>query len=169
MRCSLFVSMVCCAMKSVSFTQEPHFYTVPFIGFSLNPVVYFHPVYCNLILSHSSDSRSNAECLQVNGFIKLKHSLEEVDAALESAPIYVSNLHKLVEGVAAAKIWRQKFAESCSPDQDVELKTLESLVAEGSRLPILIPELKVNLLSKEKSVMTMRQYLDLSRNHLSLN
>ena len=80
----------------------------------------------------------------MQGFLKTKAPLEEVESALQSAPINVANLSKLVEGVQAAKAWIARYTEAQSENGTVELKALEGLVQDAAKLPILIPELKVS-------------------------
>lgn len=81
--------------------------------------------------------------LQIQGFLKVKSSFEEVSKAVQTAPIAVNGIQKLIEGCRGMQAWRAKY-EECTKDSDIlELRDLESLVHEGSRLPVLIPELKV--------------------------
>jgi hypothetical protein len=76
--------------------------------------------------------------------LKNKSSLEEVERALKSAPIAVPGLHRLVEGVRGAHAWMEKLGKLDPKGETVDLRTLESLVSEGQRLPLTLPGLKVS-------------------------
>lgn len=81
----------------------------------------------------------------MQGFLKNKPSLEDVEAALQwsPAPIAVPGLPRLVEGARAARSWLARIAEVDPERGTAELRTLEALVSEGQRLPIAVPQLKV--------------------------
>ena len=81
--------------------------------------------------------------LQIQGFLKVKGSFEEVNEAVQSVPIVVNGLQKLRDGCQGMRAWRAKYEECTQASSTLELRDLESLVYDGSRLPILIPELKV--------------------------
>ena len=82
--------------------------------------------------------------LQIAGFLKVKGPLEEVEAALSSAPIAVPGLHKLVEGVRAGHEWVANINTLDIVNQNVDFKTLEGLVSDGQRLAVALPHWKVS-------------------------
>ena len=82
---------------------------------------------------------------QIGAFLKAKGSLEEVEAALTSAPIAVPGLHRLVEGVKLGRAWIANVVSMGLDQRSIDLKSLEALVAEGQRLAVALPHLKVCL------------------------
>lgn len=88
------------------------------------------------------------DAAQVNGFLRNKPTLEALEpiVAWDPPPVYVSGYSKLRDGCAAARVWREK-ARAADPTREdwapVDLKALESLAAEASRIYVALPEAKV--------------------------
>lgn len=81
---------------------------------------------------------------QIGGFLKVKGNLEDVEAALGSAPIAVPGLNKLVEGVKLGHAWVTNVESKDVEHQIIELKHLEALVSEGQRIAVALPYWKVS-------------------------
>lgn len=126
------LEQVCSSRKNCLFSQHLHSSTPSFISHSISA----EEALAAISVSHSS--------VQISGFLKQKGELEEVEAALSTAPIAVPGLHRLVEGVRAGHAWVAKVETSGLRVQMAELKALEGLVSEGQRLPVALPHLKVD-------------------------
>ncbi len=73
----------------------------------------------------------------------MKSPLEEVEAALSSAPIAVPGLHRLVEGVRCGHEWLANVNSLNAMNKTLDLKALEVLVSDGQRLAVALPQWKV--------------------------
>lgn len=83
---------------------------------------------------------------QVTALLKSKGAMSALQpvVAWDPAPVYVSGYTKLREGYGAAAAWLRKAGEVLDDSEgSVQLKTLESLVSEASRIPVSLPDAKV--------------------------
>lgn len=85
--------------------------------------------------------------MQITGFLKVKGSLEEVEAVLGSAPIAVPGLSRLVEGVKAGRTWLANVMSADLEHQTVTLKALEAVVNDGQRIAVALPQWKVRIVT----------------------
>lgn len=84
--------------------------------------------------------------MQIHACLKNRPSLEDAQAALawQPAPIAVPGLARFSEGVRLAGYWVVRALALGQDKAPADLKALEALVAEGQRLPVILPELKVS-------------------------
>lgn len=84
--------------------------------------------------------------LQIHAYLKNKPSIENAEAVLtwSPPPVAVPGLARFTEGVRAARLWLARLEGLAQDKSPVTLQTLEALASEGQRLPVALPQLKVN-------------------------
>ena len=90
----------------------------------------------------------SAACgLQVNACLKARTPVEALAplVAWDPAPVCVSGYERLRDEYVAALAWRERAEAVLSDQGPVQLKTLEGLAAEASRIRLVLPEAKVLL------------------------
>lgn len=82
---------------------------------------------------------------QVNALIKAKGTLEAVGevVAWSPPPIHVPNFPRLREQYQLALAWKERAAPALVEGASVEVRTLEMLTYDASKIQIVLPEAKV--------------------------
>lgn len=82
---------------------------------------------------------------QVNALLKTKGTLEAVGevVAWNPPPIHVPNFPRLREQHQVALAWKERAAPTLVEGACVDLRTLEMLAYDASKIQIFLPEAKV--------------------------